>query len=103
MADPVKQAVKILNEVLDTDPEAITQLINMRVECSESLSSHQTIQVGVYDGVYKVGVLGLLNGALGDSPSGVIGAKGPMEGETGRFLRIKRFVDLRDEIVDMLA
>ncbi len=103
MSDPVRHAVKVLNEALECDREAITELVNMRVECNDGLSAHPTIQVGMFKDVHKVGVLGLLNGALGNSPSGVIGAKGTMDGDTGRFLRIKRFVDLREEIVDVLA
>jgi hypothetical protein len=103
MDDPVTHAISVLNEALERDPEAITRLINMRVECNERLAAHPTVQVGVYDGIHRVGVLGLLNGALGESPSGVIGARGRMEGDSGRFLNIKEFVDLRLQKVDELA
>ena len=103
MGDPVTRAVAVLNDALERDPEAITALINMRVECGEALASHPTIQVGVYGGVHRVGVLGLINGALGESPSGVIGAQGRMDGETGRFLKVRKFVDLRLEKVDFIA
>lgn len=103
MDDSVTRAVEVLNEALERDPEAITQLVNMRVDCNDELAAHPTIQTGFYEGVHRVGVLGLLNGALGTSPSGVIGAKGQMDAETGRFLRLKRFVDLRLKRVDELA
>ncbi len=103
MDDPVTQAVEVLNQALSRDPEAITQLVNMRVACNDDLAAHPTIRTGFYAGEHRVGVLGLLNGALGISPSGVIGAKGTMDSETGHFLRIKKFVDLRLVKVDQLA
>ena len=102
MEDPVARAITVLNDALERDPAAITGLVNMRVECNDALSAHPTIQVGLYGGVHKVGVLGLLNGALGDSPSGVIGAQGKMDA-SGRFLRVKKFVDLRLEKVDVIT
>ena len=103
MDDPVARAIAVLNDALERDPEAITALVNTRVECTEALVSHPTIQVGVYGGVHRIGVLGLLNGALGESPTGVIGAQGRMDGETGRFLKVRKFVDLRLEKVDVIA
>ena len=35
MSDPISEAVDLLNDVLERDPEAI-RLINMRVDCNES-------------------------------------------------------------------
>ena len=103
MADPVKRAVEILNEALELDAQAITRLINMRVDCKKALAAHPTIQVSRYDKIHRVGVLGLINGAIGNSPTGDIGAEGPMDKKTGNFTRIKRFVDLRNEKLDVLA
>ena len=103
MTDPIKKAIQVLNQALELDPGAITDLVNMRVECNARLAAHATIRTGVYGGARRVGVLGLLNGALGDSPTGVIGAKGRMDADTSHFLAIERFVDLREEKVDTLA
>ena len=103
MSDPISEAVELLNDVLERDPEAITRLINMRVDCNENLANHGTAKVQKFGDVYRIGVLGLLNGVLGGSPSGDIGAKGPIIGDTGNFLRIKKFVDLRAEHLDILA
>lgn len=103
MTDPITKAVAVLNEALELDAEAITDLVNMRVACNARLAAHRTIQTGVYAGARRIGILGLLNGALGDSPSGVIGAKGPMAADTGHFYSIERFVDLREEKLDTLA
>ena len=103
MADPIQSAVKLLNEALERDPDAVTQLVNLRVACNEQLAQHPTIQVHRFGDIHKVGVLGLLNGALGGGPSGDIGAQGPLDPKTGQFLRVKRFVDLRVERLDVLA
>ena len=103
MADAVTKALQVLNEALLLDPEAVTRLVNLRVECNPGLVAHQTIQVGAYDGVAKVGVLGLINGVVGDSPTGVIGAKGRIDGATGQFTEVRAFVDLRIEKVDEIA
>ena len=103
MSDPITKALLVLNEALDQDPKAITELVNFRVDCNKVLTNHPTIQVGVYDGVAKVGVLGLINGVLGDSPSGVIGAKGSIDGLTGQFVQVQKFVDLRLEKTDVIA
>lgn len=102
MPDAVTRAVDTLNDALSRDREAVTRLVNMRADCNEALASHPLIQTGVYGGVYRVGILGLLNAALGDSPSGVIGAKGTTN-ESGMFLVIHEFVDLRNERLDLLT
>ncbi len=103
MTDPITKAVQVLNDALKLDRQAITDLVNMRVECNNELARHPTIQTGVYGGAKRIGILGLLNGALGDSPSGVIGAQGSMAADTGHFYEIERFVDLRAEKLDTLA
>ena len=103
MADTVTKALQILNEALALDPEAITQLVNLRVECNPGLAAHQTIQVGAYDGIAKIGVLGLINGVIGDSPTGVIGGKGRIDIATGLFTDLRAFVDLRVEKVYVIA
>lgn len=103
MNDPIASAVSLLNDALERDPEAMIQLVNMRVDCNERLAAHPTIQVQRFGDVHRIGVLGLLNGALGGGPSGDIGAKGTLEPGTGKFTRIKRFVDLRAERLDVLA
>ncbi len=103
MPDPVTRAVAVLNEALERDPEAMRQLINFRAECNSSLAQHPFIQVSQYDGVYRIGLLGLINGLLADSPTGAIGCKGMMDEKTGRFARITKFVDLRGEKLDLLA
>ena len=103
MSDPISAAVDLLNDVLERDPKSITKLINMRIDCNEQLASHPTVQVHKFDDVYRVGVLGLLNGVFGGGPSGDIGAKGKINPNTGEFTHIKKFVDLRLDRLDVLA
>ena len=72
MADPIKRAVKVLNEALELDADAITRLVNMRVDCDSSLADHPTIRVSRYGDTDRIGVLGLINGAIGNSPTGAV-------------------------------
>lgn len=103
MPDPITEAVKILNDALDRDPDAMTRLVDMRVTCNEKLAAHPTIQVFQHGDEFRLGILGLLNGALGGGPSGDIGARGTVDPATGQFKKIKQFVDLRTEKLDVLA
>lgn len=103
MDDHVSRAVKVLNEALKRDPEAITRLVNMRVDCNQRLADHPTVRTASIDEGHRIGIMGLLNGALGDNSGGVIGAVGGRNMETGKFTRIKRFIDLRDDNLDVLA
>lgn len=69
----VNDILAVLNDALKKDPEAMTALVNARVNCNEALENHDSIQVGTYDdkgefaseGQTKVGLLGLLNGLVG--------------------------------------
>tara|TARA_X000001036_G_scaffold41891_1_gene33601 strand:- start:658 stop:975 length:318 start_codon:yes stop_codon:yes gene_type:complete len=103
ISDPVTRAIAVLNDALDLDPKAITQLVNLRVDCNTQLAKHPTIQSSIYHGVTKVGTLGLINGIIGNSPSGVIGAEGTIERNTGQFTLVRRFVDLREEKTDIIV
>lgn len=103
MSDPISDAVDLLNDVLERDRDAITRLINTRIDCNESLASHATVKVQKFGDTYRIGVLGLLNGALGGSPSGDIGAKGTIDSNTGMFTQVKAFIDLREDRLDVLA
>lgn len=90
--DPnVQRALDVLNDALERDPIALTQLVNARVTCDLRLSKHKTVQTGVYEDTHKVGVLGLVNGILGYKRGG-IGAEGDIDPRTGRFRRVRRFV-----------
>ena len=90
----VRHALRILNEALDRDAVSITHLVNTRIPCDERLSKHGTIQTRVLNGPHMVGVLGVINGILGYKQGG-IGAEGEVDGRTGKFVRIRRFIHLK--------
>lgn len=62
--------VERLNEALRNDPDAIASLVFHRVPCNAELAEHATVQVGTTDEGWDVGLLGVLNGALGILPDG---------------------------------
>lgn len=73
----IRDAVRVLNEALAADPEAVNRLFNHRVRVNGALTLHPTIQVvslSVKDArpedtgearVNTLGVLGLINGLFG--------------------------------------
>jgi len=90
-ADPfVERSLLVLNEALKRDPDAMTKLVNARIDCSKDMAGHPSLQVGVYNDSFKIGMLGVLNGTLGYAKGG-IGAVGDVDPSTGRFIRIRRF------------
>lgn len=77
----IDEILKLLNDALALDANAVTKLFNYRVPCNDSLGDHPTIIVGRWpmDGSWpscnvneidavpsetRVGILGLLNGLL---------------------------------------
>lgn len=64
-SDQFARFIAVLNQALECDPVAINSLFSCRVECNESIASHETIQVLQKDGSFSLGVLGLINGLCG--------------------------------------
>ncbi len=62
-----KHAVEVLNRAFKSDPVAIEQLFNVRVDCNDALANDPTIQVGQVVGAdnYSVGAIGIINGICG--------------------------------------
>ena len=62
VAVSVKHIVDVLNEILQLDPTAISELGRLSVPCNRKLAEHPTVQVrataGKHD--YRVGILGIL-------------------------------------------
>ena len=76
--------ITFLNEFLAIDAQAVTDLINSRVQCSEALADHPTVQVGGETGrpeTFRVGLLGLLNGYCGAYDEGENKGYGPITAE----------------------
>jgi hypothetical protein len=85
----VKEAVDLLNELLEIDYDAIYALINNRVSCNESLADHETVVVWQPEGEGPtVGVLGILNGLFGIREDGM-GAICVEIDELGKILLFK--------------
>lgn len=66
----IDEVIELLNDALKADNNTITRLFLYRVECNERLANHETIQVGLSDSSYKIGLLGLLNGMFGIDENG---------------------------------
>ncbi len=68
----VDAAISLLNEILEIDPQALSQLIEHRVPCNAELGDHPTVQVTGYKSLetLTVGLLGILNGLFGVDEEG---------------------------------
>jgi hypothetical protein len=68
----IGEVVDVLNRAIAEDRDAVNRLMQTRVPCNKALADDPTIQVlaDVVDGkhVYKVGLLGVLNGLFGCDP-----------------------------------
>ena len=91
-----QDAVDFLNSLLRVDPDAIFKILNTHVECTESLSTHPTVQVRKWSlepkkTHYSVGFLGVLNGLFG------VISHGKKKGHG--FIVVEMQVDLRGNTV----
>ncbi|NYA43239.1 3'-5' exonuclease [Serratia fonticola] len=59
-----QKAVDILARLFCTDPDAITSLVDHRVECSEEFATKTAAIVGVDDDAYVVGMVGIINALI---------------------------------------
>ena len=66
----INEVIELLNGAFEMDSEAMSNLANTRVTCNDVLADHPTIQVGMFDGEYKVGLIGILNGIFGMEDDG---------------------------------
>jgi hypothetical protein len=59
--------IDLLNEALELDQEAMSNLVSNRAECNEALAEHPTIQCSSHhvEGTYTIGLLGIINGIFG--------------------------------------
>lgn len=87
----IEDALRVLNEAVKADREAMQALIDARVLCNDKLGKHPTIQVGRMDGCLRVGILGLLNGLFGTAEDGwgAIAAVFDDDGTITEFKRIR--------------
>ncbi len=59
-----RQAVDVLNEAVQSDPETIQALALHRFPCNEKLANHPNIQVLNYKGKDLVGMVGIIGGIV---------------------------------------
>ena len=86
----IDETIDFLNKLLEIDRKALSNIITNRVECNDDLVNHKTVQVAKLDNVYKVGMLGILNGLFGTDERGY-GAIGilVLGNEIQEFVKIK--------------
>jgi len=60
-----QEVVDFLNELLKVDRLAINAIFNSRVYCNKEMAKHPSVQVGRYEEVCQVGIVGILNGLFG--------------------------------------
>lgn len=65
---PIEIAVRVLNEAVAADSEAMDKLLRNRAYCNKKLADHPTIQIKEHDTpfgpCFDIGVVGLINGVL---------------------------------------
>jgi len=65
------EVIDFLNELAKIDYVAMGALVENRVSCSEQFADHPTVQCDEpREGVYQVGLLGILNGLFGTDENG---------------------------------
>lgn len=104
----VSDAVRVLNEALEADREAIEALVLSRSVVNSRLAAHPTIQCGRVideDGPLVVGVLGIINGIFGSEIGAEWAADHPATDDDrcrgyvvdGWRMKIRRFFDTTKE------
>ena len=86
----IDKAIMRLNEMLAADPIATNALFCAMVPVNEALANHPTIQVGVYNEIHFVRLIGVLNGIFGCDENGC----GPIAifYDNGRIVKFDHFV-----------
>lgn len=87
----VEDAIHLLNELLEIDPNAIGALVANRVPCNEGIADHYSVQVEHRNSGFNVGLLGIINGLFGidDDGWGAIAC----EFDCGDLLKFRRATD----------
>jgi hypothetical protein len=88
----VDEFIEFLNSLLEKDPECMSALIANRVPCNKSIEEHVSVQVGVQDGKFVVGFLGIVNGFMGTIDSGNFSGWGPISAVVSKSAKVLKFV-----------
>lgn len=94
-----EKIILLLQEACVLDNKAITELVLSRIECNQELAEHATIQVYKdKDNKTIVGLLGIINGILGELNSPLIAAKFNKENTVIEgWCLYKNFDNLKDD------
>jgi hypothetical protein len=93
-AATVRDAIRVLNEALEAEPEAVRAIFACRPDTGGGLDDHPTIQVGGERG--KISALGLINGIFGVREAdgyGYITAEFDDAGAVGAVGAVRRFME----------
>lgn len=77
-----QKAADILTRLFCADPDAITALVDHRVECSEEFATKTAATVGVDDSAYVVGMIGIINALIAPEVIAAIYDGGALTGFT---------------------
>lgn len=85
----IDEVIELFNELIEIDNPAFGALVANRVPCNEELANHPTVQVGVQNGGYRVGLIGIVNGMFGVDENGY----GPiaLNFEDSNLVKVERF------------
>lgn len=76
--NPTDAILRVLNEAVAADADAIAKLVSHRVVCTHKLADHPTIQCGMVStpecDLTVVGMLGIINGIAAELDAQVIRA-----------------------------
>ena len=67
----IDRAVKMLNDMLRLDPDAMNMAMRISIRCNSSMANHETVQVLMsgtpekHTEEYKFSMLGIINGLVG--------------------------------------
>lgn len=89
----IDQFIDKLNEILNVDAEAMSNLVKNRVECNETLAHYPDVQCGMNNKKFEIGMLGLFNGFFGsfdDGPRKGWGSIAAIIGDDGIIKRFER-------------
>jgi len=90
----IDDAIGFLNSLVEVDADAVTRLVDARVQCNQEMADHESVQVQAYDGDenYSVGILGVLNGLFGTFDCGPAEGWGPITALFNEDGSVKEFV-----------
>jgi len=90
--DAIDNAVAVLNRIHLADPFILPALIDYRVQCNEVLTADPTVQVSQDGEIWRVGLLGIVNGLfeVGTDGAGFIAAVYDDSGVLTHFIRLEK-------------